>query len=114
MDWFNQLQRLLSSADGVAWGQIDKTGSSLADLAVRLHSSLTGVQGTGSTHVSTAEGVTVTALNSRGIIDMKSKAGAPTTTDIPASQWAIYKDTGAGTVRLWVNDGGVLKSVALV
>ena len=113
MDWFNSLQRLLSSANGVAWGQIDKTGSSLADLAVKLHSSLTGVSGTGSNHVSSDENTTLTELNTRDLLNMQSKAGDPVAADIPAGKWAIYKNTTTSAVKLWVNDGGTLKSVAL-
>jgi hypothetical protein len=43
-----------------------------------------------------------------------SKAGAPTTTEIPAGRFRVVKDTSGGTVKLFYNDGGVLKSVALV
>ena len=105
MDWFNQLQRLLSSADGVAWGQVDKTGSSLADLAVKLHSSLTGIQGNGSYHLSSTEQARVAGF--------LTKVSDPVAADIPAGQWAIYKNTTTSAVKLWVNDGGTLKSVAL-
>jgi hypothetical protein len=49
-----------------------------------------------------------------GGLTLKSKAGAPTTTDIPAGQSAIYKNTTLGTVSLWVNDGGTMKSVTLL
>lgn len=41
------------------------------------------------------------------------KAGAATTDDIPAGEWRVFKDTTGPTVSLIVNDGGVLKSVAL-
>jgi len=37
----------------------------------------------------------------------------PTTTDLGSNTWAIYKNTTSGTVKLWVNDGGTMKSVAL-
>lgn len=40
-------------------------------------------------------------------------AALPTTTDIPAGTWAVWKDTSGGTVKLYYNDGGTLKSVAL-
>lgn len=43
-----------------------------------------------------------------------SKAGAPTTTDVPAGEARVVKDTTGGTVKLFYNDGGTLKSVALV
>lgn len=43
----------------------------------------------------------------------KSGSAAPTTTDIPASQWMLWKNTTDGTVKLYANDGGTLKSVTL-
>jgi hypothetical protein len=45
--------------------------------------------------------------------EMVTSAGAPAATDIPAGQSRVWKNTGAGTVRLYVNDGGTLKSVLL-
>ncbi len=42
-----------------------------------------------------------------------TKAGNPTTSDIAASTWAVYKNTSSGALSLWANDGGVMKSVAL-
>ena len=104
-DWFQRLQTALASASGVAWGSIDKTGSNLADLALKAHSSLTSIQGAGSYHLSSTA-----ATRCEGVI---TKAGLPTTTDIAAGTWAIYKDSTGGTVRLWANDGGVMKSVTL-
>lgn len=47
-------------------------------------------------------------------IKMLSRAGDVTTNDIPTGYWGVWKDTGSGDVRLWVNDGGVIKkSIAL-
>jgi len=112
-EWYTKLQTILASTSGLAWALVDKTGSALADIAIRPHSALTTVIGTGAYHISSTEATAVTALSSRGIVDMKSKSGAPTASDIPASQWAIYKDTSGGTVKLWVNDAGTLKSVTL-
>jgi hypothetical protein len=53
-DWFNRLQSILS-AEGVAWDLVDKTGSSLADLATRNHSSLQSISGNGQYHLSQTE-----------------------------------------------------------
>lgn len=44
---------------------------------------------------------------------MVTSTTTPTTTDIPASEFRVWKDTGGGTVALYVNDGGTLKSVVL-
>ena len=112
-EWYTKLQAILADTAGLAWALVDKTGSALSDLAIRPHSALTTILGTGAFHVSSTEATTVTSLNTRGIIDLKSKSGAPNSTDIPASQWAIYKDTSSGVVKLWVNDAGTLKSVTL-
>lgn len=38
----------------------------------------------------------------------------PTTSDIPPGQWRVWKNTSTGAVKLWVNDAGTLKSVAIV
>lgn len=46
--------------------------------------------------------------------NLNFKAGAPTTADVRINQWAIYKNTSLGTVRLWANDNGTMKSVQLV
>jgi hypothetical protein len=40
-----------------------------------------------------------------------SIAGNPTATDIPAGQWAVYKNTTTGAIAIWVNDGGTLSRV---
>lgn len=40
-------------------------------------------------------------------------AGAPTTTDVPEGTWQVINDTVGGTVKLYANIGGSLKSVAL-
>lgn len=44
---------------------------------------------------------------------MVTSTTTPTAADIPANESRIWKNTGAGTVRLYVNDGGTLKSVVL-
>lgn len=48
-----------------------------------------------------------------GIYTVNTKAGLPTTSDIAKGKWAVYKDTSGGTVRLWTNDNGTMKSVTL-
>jgi len=42
-----------------------------------------------------------------------SSATDPSNTNISAGEWAIYKNTSTGTVKLWTNDGGTMKSVTL-
>ena len=37
----------------------------------------------------------------------------PTVADVPAGTSLLWKDTAGGTVKLYFNDGGTLKSVAL-
>ena len=129
--WYNQLYKMLSTTGSVAWSLIDKAGSSIADLANKNHNLLTSMQG-GTTneyyHFTAAEHtnlaavptaaniITTTNYATNNIVDttVKTKAGAIVVGDIPAGTWAIYKDTSGGTLKLYANDGGVLKSVALV
>lgn len=126
--WYNQLYTMLSTTGAVAWDLVNKAGSSIGDLQNKNHSLLTSILGTGSYHISAAEATNVTALPaaatiitianyaSNNIVDtaFKTKAGVPTTSDIAAGKWAIYKDTSGGTLKLYANDGGVIRSVALV
>lgn len=42
-----------------------------------------------------------------------SSAVNPTTADVPNGSWLLWKNTGSGQVRIWANDGGVLKSALL-
>jgi hypothetical protein len=41
-----------------------------------------------------------------------SLPGDPGTTDVPAGFAAVYKNTAANEIRIWVNDGGVMKKSA--
>ncbi len=109
VDWYNKLNAYLTTTGSIAWNLVGKAGSNLSDLQTRAHASLQSVAGTGSSHLSTTEAARVTVTMS-----LQSKAGNPTTTDITASNWAIYKNTTAGVVSLWVNDAGTMKSVILV
>jgi hypothetical protein len=43
----------------------------------------------------------------------RTGAGAPTAADIPNGSSKVWKNTGDGTVKLYYNDGGTLKSVTL-
>lgn len=53
---FHAADRELSNATGtLPWGSVSKVGSSLADLAARAHSQLTGVLGDGGFHLSGAQ-----------------------------------------------------------
>ena len=54
-----------------------------------------------------------TSARSRGMFRAMIKAGAPTTTEIPASFCSVVKNTSDGTVKLYYNDAGVLKSVTI-
>ncbi len=61
-------------------------------------------------------GITITAAAGTitiGAEGLQSKAGDPTTTEVAASKVRVYKNTTSGAVKLWVNDAGTLKSVAL-
>lgn len=65
----------------------------------------------------TATSVDVTTnlfrLNGNTLVSTFSKAGLPSISDITTGQAAVVKDTAGGTVKLYYNDAGTLKSVAL-
>ncbi|MFN7882171.1 MAG: hypothetical protein ACK5PF_04040, partial [bacterium] len=100
-----ELYTILSTTGSVAWALVNKAGSSIADLQDKAHSNLTSIQGNGPFHLNATEQARVA-----GFIN---KTSNPTTSDIAAGQWAIYKNTTSGEVRLWANDGGTMKSVLL-
>lgn len=43
----------------------------------------------------------------------RSKAGVPTTSDVTAGMWAVWRDTSGATTKLYYNNAGTLQSVAL-
>ena len=54
---------------------------------------------------------TIADLTARS--EMVVKAGAPSVSDVPDGQFRVIKNTTGPAYALVVNDGGVLKSVAL-
>ena len=46
-------------------------------------------------------------------IDGYTKSGAPTSTELPAGTWGLFKDSSGGDVVLAYNDGGTIKTVTL-
>lgn len=47
------------------------------------------------------------------VTTFQRQAGTPTTSDIPDGCWMVWKDTTGGTIKLYANDGGTIKSVTL-
>lgn len=43
-----------------------------------------------------------------------SQTTDPGTAGVPNGTWGVWKNTTSGNVKLWVNDGGVMKSVLIV
>jgi len=54
-----------------------------------------------------------TAGDASACIKAKTKAGAPTTSDVPAGTWALIRDTSGATTKLYYNNAGTLMTVAL-
>jgi hypothetical protein len=42
-----------------------------------------------------------------------SQSTDPGTTGVPNGTWSVWKNTTSGLVKVWANDGGVMKSVTL-
>jgi len=45
LDWYNSLQRQLTTTGAITWAQVDKAGSSISDLQNKSHDLTTGLQG---------------------------------------------------------------------
>jgi hypothetical protein len=140
-DWYGQLTLYLNNGNSIPWSVVQKAGSSLGDLATRQHGQLQSLAGSpDGYHLSFDQYAaiagmvagSVTSFNTRtGAVTLTSadvttaltytplnraftvKAGDPTTTDITAGNTAVYKNSSTGAVKLWVNDGGTMKSVQL-
>ena len=106
--WYNQLYVLLNTNGSVSWDLVNKAGSSIADLQNKNHNLLTSIQG-GTTN----EYYHLTSADYGRTTGILSKAGDPTTSDLPSNKFAVYKNTTTGLVKLWANDGGTMKSVLL-
>ena len=59
--WYNQLYSLLSSTGAVSWSQINKAGSSIADLQNHNHNLLTSIDGAGTYHVTSTQAANLTS-----------------------------------------------------
>ena len=44
---------------------------------------------------------------------VRYKVGAPVAADLSSGEWAVFQDTGTGTVTLAINEGGTIKKVTL-
>ena len=113
--WYSQLRDIINGiATSIKWTNLDFTGSKIEDIASRDHNKLTNIQGGAVSdyqHITTAQ---VNALSNIGSLVMNSKSSDPTTSDIASGMSKLYKNTTTSTVKLWVNDGGTLKSVTLI
>lgn len=107
--WLETVRQVVNaSASGVLWANINFAGSNLTDLATRNHNNLQSIQGG-----TAGEYYHLTNTQHTRATSVISSTTDPTTATIAASQWAIYKNTTSGLVKLWVNDGGTMKSVTL-
>lgn len=59
--WYNQLYSLLSTTGAVSWSQVNKAGSSIADLQNHNHGLLTSILGNGDYHVSSTQASNLTS-----------------------------------------------------
>jgi hypothetical protein len=108
-DWYQKLRDLINSgAVTVTWSNIDFTGSNITSIANRAHNNLQSIQGGTAGnyfHLNSDQHTKLTTF--------VSLSANPTASNIAAGTWAVYKNTTSGEVRLWANDGGVLRSVLL-
>lgn len=107
--WLETVRQIINSgAAGVLWANINFAGSNITSIASRAHNNLQSMQGG-----TAGEYYHLTAGQYARVTSVIQRATDPTTTEIGTNQWAIYKNTTSGTVKLWANDGGTMKSVLL-
>jgi hypothetical protein len=108
-DWYEKLRTVINQGNvSVLWGNINFSGSNITSIASRAHNNLQSIQGGAAgeyNHLTNTQFTRATAV-------IQATAD-PTTAVIGTNQWAIYKNTTSGQVRLWVNDNGVMRSVQL-
>lgn len=102
VDWYNRLSKYLQAGGIIKWTQIDFTGSDLASIQTRLHSSLQGVQGgipnTEEYHLSLAQYNTVASLGTL-VNSFNTRTGAVTLTSSDVTSALGYTPgTGNGPV----------------
>lgn len=138
-DWYEKLRVIVNTGNiSVTWANINFSGSNITDLVSRAHNNLQSLQGGTAGeyyHLTAAQHAALTAGPHNSLSGLQggttnqyyhltltqhtratsfiSQAANPTTGDIAAGQWALYKNTTSGDLKLWANDGGTLKSVTL-
>lgn len=100
---------------------ITATGAVALDSTSRIY--LDGVAATGNSYIQESAADTIQVV-SGGTVKYEARSAHaltkgfegtadPTTTDIPAGYFTVGERTDTGDVKLWYNDGGTLKFVAL-
>lgn len=138
-DWYEKLRTTVNNGVvNVLWSSINFTGSNITSIAARAHNDLQSIQGGAAGeyfHLTAAQYSALTAGPHNNLSGLQggtlgqyyhltqtqhtratsfiSQTTDPTTTDIPVNEWALYKNTTSGLLKLWANDGGTLKSVTL-
>jgi hypothetical protein len=116
LDFYKNVRYAINNSTNVTWINLNFASSNITSIVTRRHRDLQDLQGGAAgdyQHLTTAQLTSVSNLITNGLT-MNSKAGNPTTSDIPAGYAQLWKNTSTAAVKLWVNDGGTLKSVALV
>lgn len=109
--WYEQLRNLINSGSVyTTWANINFTGSTITSIVSRPHNSMQTIQGGA---VGDYQHLTTAQVSSLGTLTLNSSLADPTTSDVAANTAKLYKNTTSGLVKLWVNDGGTMKSVQL-
>ena len=87
VDWWVKLRALINQVNNLPWASVDKAGSNLTDLQVRLHNDLQTIQGGG-----VAERYHLTAAQYNEATNTRSSRGVSTT------DYIITDSTTAGPV----------------
>lgn len=114
VEFYRRVREAINTAANVTWANLDFSGSNITSIVTRRHRDLQDLQGGAAgdyQHLTTTQ---LNSLSGIGSLVLNSKASDPVAADITAGTAKLYKNTSTSAVKLWVNDGGTLKSVTLV
>ena len=95
VEWYRKLREYISTASSIPWAIIQFSGSTIADIASRLHADLQGMQGgivgeryhlTATEHASLSSAVTITTVT--------------TSTILSATEGTVLVDTTGGNITI--------------
>lgn len=114
VEWYKNLREFINNtASNIPWISINKAGANLTDIPTRLHNSLQSIQGGTTNQYYHLTSVQHNDLLT-GLLSFTSSTNDLTTTDLTNGKIRFHKNTTTGLLKLYANDGGVIKTITLI